>query len=198
MFFIPFIIGYVLCDVFFLMWDTARRLGVDDESHLQILTLHVWTIAYRTVTPVVISFLLERLYATVNNGYYERARPAFFILLLPLGLVMAIADDLGLTYEWFPTELEQYGLLGLEFFIALVGSSPRDRKTSISAAVHPPPGQPEPRLQINREGSRVDGQVSTGRERSSFEARHQGTLPVAVLLTLSPYFRWSYWMARLR
>lgn len=121
MFFIPFIFLYVVCDVLPITYDIAKRNGIPDEHPLQGYTLHVWTVAYRSVTPIVISFLVERLYATVNHSTYEKARPIVFPLLLPFGVLLATADDLGMSWGYLSINVEQYSLLAVEGFILLVG-----------------------------------------------------------------------------
>lgn len=120
MFFLPFIFLYVVCDTLPILYDVAKRAGLPDDHVFQVLVSNLLTISYRTITPIVIAFLVERLYATVNCGTYEGSRPGIFPLLLPLGASLAIFDDFLLFYEVITTGTENRTLLAVEIFILIV------------------------------------------------------------------------------
>ena len=121
MFFLPFLFFYTLCLSCYVVIDLARLLGLPDSHLLPRVATTIVILTYRSNTPLIISFLLERLYATKYCGAYETARPWRLLLpLLPLAILLA-SLDLYLTEKGFISpSVEQYSLLALEIVIFVV------------------------------------------------------------------------------
>ena len=115
MFFLPFLIFYTLCTVGYVILDWCTIFGLLEDHIIPSYTNFMVFMTYRTNSPLIIFFLLERLYATTFSGSYEKSRPwCLFGPLLPLGVLLSLIDLYLLKRNFLDAALEQYTLVALE------------------------------------------------------------------------------------